>query len=102
MRVAATVLLLLLILLLGGCDAAEPAPLPGQTWTLAKDGSAKWALDCDFTGMDLDVKPKTQGQLCSVECQSRPGCTHFAWVSDNLTANKCTKCDVPESQGGCK
>jgi len=41
-----------------------------------------WAFACDFHGNDMKYK-KTRQAECRGACASTPGCTHFAWNSDN-------------------
>jgi hypothetical protein len=49
-------------------------------WTEDKDTDCKWAMGCDWNGMDL-ANVKVEGEQCAQKCAATSGCTHFTWTN---------------------
>jgi beta-glucanase (GH16 family) len=52
--------------------------IPNVKWTYDANTNSKWAMSCDWTGMDW-ANAQVSGAQCATKCQTTSGCTHFTW-----------------------
>lgn len=50
-----------------------------MSWIIADQNRIRWAINCDITGPDVEVR-KTIGENCGPACLSREDCVGFVWT----------------------